>query len=93
MKARQKLNINDTQSVLMEDNFGNRDEVLIKRGEKTTRFQFPDSGEPTAAHSRKPSLGPNGGWREISIDTLNLTPKSQRSKTNSPINGPRLDNL
>jgi hypothetical protein len=61
--------------------------VLIKGDAKiaSSRFVFPESGEThTATHSRKPSNG--GGWKEISIDTLNLTPKSSRSKTNSPFN-------
>ncbi len=87
MKNRHKLNINDSQSILDDQNFV-KDDILIKGdGKPSSRFVFPDSGDThTAPHSRKPSQGRGGAWKEISIDTLNLTPKSSRSKTNSPFN-------
>jgi predicted nucleic acid-binding Zn-ribbon protein len=80
MSNRHKLNIEDSQ---IDDYTTTKDEVLVKGDNnpltKNSRFAFPNSNEHT-------SVGARNGWKEISIDTINLTPKSTRSKTNSPFN-------
>jgi len=89
MMNRYKLNIEDSYSIMNIDEQAIKDEVLIKGqpGSKNIRFNFPDCGDHNSgSHSRKPSQNTRGGWKEISIDTINLTPKSCRSKTNSPFN-------